>query len=163
MYSSITGAGADETRGGTHSMADQVKRFARAKEEGNKRHGAEWKHQRSVSQQFLDTRRATMQRVAFASSNFEPTRYPRSYLDIASVYDAAYLKGKRVVVTGGNRGLGLEISKAAMARGRRGRRYRRPLDARASGAGPRPQEGIAGRSTTLDARRDIRRAPRNDT
>jgi len=76
MYSSITGAGADETRGGTHSLADQVKRFARAKEEGNKR-----------------------------------------YLDIASVYDAAYLKGKRVVVTGGNRGLGLEISKAAMAAG----------------------------------------------
>ena len=62
----------DETRGGTHSLADQVARFAQAKAEKNER-----------------------------------------YLDIASVYDGAYLKGKRVVVTGGNRGLGLEISKAA--------------------------------------------------
>ena len=62
----------DETRGGTHSLADQVARFAQAKAEKNGR-----------------------------------------YLDIASVYDGAYLKGKRVVVTGGNRGLGLEISKAA--------------------------------------------------
>merc|ERR1719181_1211016 len=62
----------DETRGGTHSLADQVARFAQAKAEKNGR-----------------------------------------YLDIASVYDGAYLQGKRVVVTGGNRGLGLEISKAA--------------------------------------------------
>ncbi|KAH8055554.1 enoyl-(acyl carrier protein) reductase [Aureococcus anophagefferens] len=62
----------DETRGGTHSLADQVARFAQAKAEKNGR-----------------------------------------YLDIASVYDGSYLQGKRVVVTGGNRGLGLEISKAA--------------------------------------------------
>jgi len=67
---------ADETRGGSHSLADQVARFARAKEEKNER-----------------------------------------YLDIASVYDGSFLEGKRVVVTGGNRGLGLEISQAAMAAG----------------------------------------------
>ena len=28
-----------------------------------------------------------------------------SYLDVASVYDGSYLKGKTVLVTGGNRGL----------------------------------------------------------
>jgi len=31
------------------------------------------------------------------------------YLNIASVYDGAFLKGARVLVTGGNRGLGLEL------------------------------------------------------
>jgi len=60
----------DETRGGTHSMADQVARFAKATEENNQR-----------------------------------------FLDINSVYDGGDLSGKRVVVTGGNRGLGLEITK----------------------------------------------------
>ena len=29
------------------------------------------------------------------------------YLDIASVFDGSYLRGKRVLVTGGNQGLGL--------------------------------------------------------
>ena len=70
------GGGFDETRGGTHSLADQVARFAKAKEEKNGR-----------------------------------------YLDIGSVYDPSFLSGKRVCVTGGNRGLGLEISKAAKAGG----------------------------------------------
>eukprot|EP00592_Proboscia_alata_P005307 CAMPEP_0194369072 /NCGR_PEP_ID=MMETSP0174-20130528/17326_1 /TAXON_ID=216777 /ORGANISM="Proboscia alata, Strain PI-D3" /LENGTH=290 /DNA_ID=CAMNT_0039145785 /DNA_START=186 /DNA_END=1058 /DNA_ORIENTATION=- len=60
----------DETRGGTHSMADQVKRFAKAKEDDNRR-----------------------------------------FLDISSVYDGKDLSGKRVLVTGGNRGLGFELSK----------------------------------------------------
>eukprot|EP00543_Licmophora_paradoxa_P008851 CAMPEP_0202459470 /NCGR_PEP_ID=MMETSP1360-20130828/35876_1 /ASSEMBLY_ACC=CAM_ASM_000848 /TAXON_ID=515479 /ORGANISM="Licmophora paradoxa, Strain CCMP2313" /LENGTH=289 /DNA_ID=CAMNT_0049080561 /DNA_START=147 /DNA_END=1016 /DNA_ORIENTATION=- len=60
----------DETRGGTHSLADQVARFSRAKEEKNER-----------------------------------------YLDISSVYNGGDLSGKRVLVTGGNRGLGLEITK----------------------------------------------------
>ena len=55
----------DETRGGTHSIADQVARYAKAKEEKNQR-----------------------------------------YLDIESVYDGGDLSGKRVLVTGGNRGLG---------------------------------------------------------
>jgi NAD(P)-dependent dehydrogenase (short-subunit alcohol dehydrogenase family) len=60
----------DETRGGTHSMADQVARFAKAKEENNQR-----------------------------------------FLDIDSVYNGGDLSGKRVLVTGGNRGLGLAITK----------------------------------------------------
>lgn len=60
----------DETRGGTYTIADQTKRFARAKEEKNER-----------------------------------------YLNIASVFDGGDLSGRRVLVTGGNRGLGLEITK----------------------------------------------------
>ena len=66
----------DETRGGTYSLADQVARFAKAKEENNER-----------------------------------------YLDISSVYDGGDLSGKRVLVTGGNRGLGLEITKELVAIG----------------------------------------------
>jgi len=66
----------DETRGGTYSLADQVKRFAKAKEENNER-----------------------------------------YLDIASAYDGGDLSGKRVLVTGGNRGLGLAITKELVAIG----------------------------------------------
>jgi hypothetical protein len=46
----------------THSLADQVARFERAKTEKNER-----------------------------------------FLNIDSVYDGSYLKGKRVLVTGGNR------------------------------------------------------------
>lgn len=74
--SSTTDNTFDETRGGTHSMADQVKRFARAKEEKNER-----------------------------------------YLNIDSVYNGKELSGRRVVVTGGNRGLGLEITKELVAVG----------------------------------------------
>lgn len=66
----------DETRDGTYSMADQVARFAKAKEENNQR-----------------------------------------YLDIASVFDGGDLSGKRVLVTGGNRGLGLAITKELVAIG----------------------------------------------
>lgn len=66
----------DETRGGTYSLADQVARFAKAKEDKNER-----------------------------------------YLDIASVYNGLELSGKRVLVTGGNRGLGLEITKELVAAG----------------------------------------------
>mmetsp|Transcript_32207 Transcript_32207/g.48968 ORF Transcript_32207/g.48968 Transcript_32207/m.48968 type:complete len:326 (+) Transcript_32207:75-1052(+) len=66
----------DETRGGTYSVADQVARFAKAKEENNKR-----------------------------------------YLDIGSVYDGAELSGKRVIITGGNRGLGFEIAKELVSIG----------------------------------------------
>lgn len=66
----------DETRGGTHSMADQVARFAKAKEENNER-----------------------------------------FLNIESVYNGGDLSGKRVIVTGGNRGLGLETTKELVAIG----------------------------------------------
>lgn len=66
----------DETRGGTHSLADQVKRFAQAKEQKNER-----------------------------------------YLNIESVYNGNEFSGRRVVVTGGNRGLGLEITKELVAVG----------------------------------------------
>lgn len=66
----------DETRGGAYSMADQVARFAKAKEENNQR-----------------------------------------YLDITSVFDGGDLSGKRVLVTGGNRGLGLAITKELVAIG----------------------------------------------
>jgi NAD(P)-dependent dehydrogenase (short-subunit alcohol dehydrogenase family) len=66
----------DETRGGTYSMADQVQRFANAKETNNQR-----------------------------------------YLDIASVYNGGELSGKRILVTGGNRGLGFEITKEAVSNG----------------------------------------------
>ncbi|KAL7491189.1 hypothetical protein ACHAWT_002372 [Skeletonema menzelii] len=66
----------DETRGGTHSMADQPARFAAAKSANNAR-----------------------------------------FLDIESMYDGGDLSGKRVLVTGGNRGLGLEIVKELVAIG----------------------------------------------
>eukprot|EP00956_Cyclotella_meneghiniana_P032318 scaffold88214_cov64-Cyclotella_meneghiniana.AAC.1 len=66
----------DETRGGTYSVADQVARFAKAKEDNNQR-----------------------------------------YLDIESVYDGGDLSGKRVLVTGGARGLGFEIVKELVAIG----------------------------------------------
>ena len=39
------------------------------------------------------------------------------YLDIDTVYDGSYLKGKRVMVTGGNRGLGLAITKELVSQG----------------------------------------------
>ena len=39
------------------------------------------------------------------------------YLDIKSVYDGAYLKGKRVLLTGANRGLGLALATEIAAQG----------------------------------------------
>eukprot|EP00192_Tetraselmis_astigmatica_P013389 CAMPEP_0117651912 /NCGR_PEP_ID=MMETSP0804-20121206/2346_1 /TAXON_ID=1074897 /ORGANISM="Tetraselmis astigmatica, Strain CCMP880" /LENGTH=330 /DNA_ID=CAMNT_0005457923 /DNA_START=138 /DNA_END=1130 /DNA_ORIENTATION=+ len=59
-----------------YTMADQVARFAKAKEENNTR-----------------------------------------VLDIDSVYDPSYLKGKRVLITGGNRGVGLTLVKECVAQG----------------------------------------------
>ena len=61
------------------------------------------------------------------------------YLDIKSVYDGAYLKGKRVLLTGSNRGLGLALAKQISAEGadtceERGR----------CGRPPRPWLGAAG-------------------
>jgi len=75
-----------------YSLADQVARFNRAKEEGNER-----------------------------------------FLNIDSVYDGSYLKGKRVLVTGGNQGLGLAIVKELHSQGAEtivvGRRSSDELDA----------------------------------
>jgi len=59
-----------------YSLADQVARFTRAKEEKNER-----------------------------------------YLNIESVYDGSWLKGKRVLVVGASRGLGLNIVKECVAQG----------------------------------------------
>lgn len=39
------------------------------------------------------------------------------YLDITTVYDGSYLKGKRVAVTGANRGIGLELAKELTEQG----------------------------------------------
>ena len=65
---SVLGAWAFKTPAATrtHSLADQVARFERAKAEGNQR-----------------------------------------FLDIASVYDGSSLSGQRILITGGNKGLGL--------------------------------------------------------
>lgn len=75
-----------------YSKADQVARFAAAKEQGNKR-----------------------------------------FLDIDTVFDGTYLKGKRVLITGGNQGLGLSIVKELSAQGAEtvvvGRRSSPELDA----------------------------------
>uniref|UniRef100_A0A7S2PRN4 Short-chain dehydrogenase n=1 Tax=Leptocylindrus danicus TaxID=163516 RepID=A0A7S2PRN4_9STRA len=58
------------------TIADQPARFAKAKEEGNKR-----------------------------------------VLDIDSMYDPSYLAGKRVAITGANRGIGLALAKECVAHG----------------------------------------------
>jgi D-arabinose 1-dehydrogenase-like Zn-dependent alcohol dehydrogenase len=39
------------------------------------------------------------------------------YLNIASVFDGSYLKGQRVLITGGNQGLGLAITKELVKQG----------------------------------------------
>jgi len=55
------------------------------------------------------------------------------YLDIDTVFDGSYLKGKRVLITGGNQGLGLAITKELVAQGAEtivvGRRSSDELDA----------------------------------
>jgi hypothetical protein len=54
----------------------------------------------------------------------QPARFARAkeqknerYLNIESVYDAEYLKGKRVAITGANRGVGLALAKELTAQG----------------------------------------------
>jgi len=56
------------------------------------------------------------QRARFAQAKEEEDL---RYLAIEKVFDGAYLAGKKVVVTGGNRGLGLEIAKRAKECGAR--------------------------------------------
>lgn len=91
----------------TYSLADQIARFNRAKEERNVR-----------------------------------------YLNIDSVFDGSYLRGKRVLVTGGNQGLGLAIVKELVAQGAEtvvvGRRSSEELDAL-------PVQVITGVDVTDDA------------
>lgn len=48
----------------------------------------------------------------------QPARFAKAkadknqrYLDITTVYDSSFLKGKRVAVTGANRGIGLALAK----------------------------------------------------
>lgn len=54
----------------------------------------------------------------------QPARFAKAkkennkrYLDIESVYDPSFLKGKRVAVTGANRGIGLCLAKELVAAG----------------------------------------------
>lgn len=54
----------------------------------------------------------------------QPARFARAkeqknerYLNIDSVYEGAYLKGKRVAITGANRGIGLALAKELVAQG----------------------------------------------
>jgi hypothetical protein len=54
----------------------------------------------------------------------QPARFARAkeqknerYLNIDSVYDPSYLKGKRVAITGANRGIGLSLAKELVAQG----------------------------------------------
>ena len=49
-----------------------------------------------------------MQVQRFANAKTEKNA---RYLDISTVYDGSYLRGKRVLLTGGNKGLGLAIAK----------------------------------------------------
>jgi len=54
----------------------------------------------------------------------QPARFARAkkennkrYLDIESVYDPSYIKGKRVAITGANRGVGLALATELVAQG----------------------------------------------
>jgi hypothetical protein len=56
----------------------------------------------------------------------QPARFAKAkadknqrFLDIDSFYDPAYLAGKRVAVTGANRGIGLSLAKELTAQVRR--------------------------------------------
>ena len=56
----------------------------------------------------------------------QPARFARAkaqqnqrYLDITSVYNPQYLKGKRVAITGANRGIGLALAQELVAQGGR--------------------------------------------
>lgn len=56
------------------------------------------------------------QAARFAAAKKENNK---RYLDITSVYDGSFLKGKRVAVTGANRGLGLALATEAAEQGAR--------------------------------------------
>ena len=86
------------------------------------------------------------------------------YLDISTVYDGSYLKGKRVLLTGGNRGLGLATVKQLVADGAQvvvvGRQSSPELDALGvaqiiKGIDVTDQAGIAKMAKSLDAPIDV--------
>ena len=140
LMASASGAPEDETRGGTASLADQVARARTRVRKGLRarveRDGSVLRREsflrcaaaevavpnrlaasrREVEREHALRRRErghtlTPKNTQFAQAQKEDNR---RYLDIASVFDGSSLKGKRVAITGGSRGLGLEIAKAAM-------------------------------------------------
>ena len=136
LMASASGAPEDETRGGTASLADQVARARTRVRKGLRarveRDGSVLRRNRRADERESTTRLAASRREverALAPTTRERghtltpknTQFAqaqkddnRRYLDIASVFDGSSLKGKRVAITGGSRGLGLEIAKAAM-------------------------------------------------
>lgn len=68
--------------------------------------------------EFDETRGGTYS-IADQTTRFSKAKEDKNerYLDITSVYDGGDLSGKRVLVTGGNRGLGLELTKELVAIG----------------------------------------------
>ena len=65
------------------------------------------------------TRQATEYSIADQQARFAAAkeRKDERYLTIEKVYDGSYLEGQKVIVTGGNRGLGFEITKRAKESG----------------------------------------------
>ena len=137
LMASASGAPEDETRGGNASLADQVARArtrvrkglrARVERDGSVLRGesnlALRCGERSPRRRARGTTRESilLPRVAARGLTYNPASQfaqaqkddNRRYLDIASIFDGSSLKGKRVAITGGSRGLGLEIAKAAM-------------------------------------------------
>ena len=62
---------------------------------------------------------ATQYSIADQEARFAKAKKENNtrYLDIDSVFDGSFLKGKRVAITGANRGLGLELAKAVASAG----------------------------------------------
>lgn len=54
------------------------------------------------------------QKARFAAAKKDDNK---RYLDITTVYDGSFLKGKRIAVTGANRGLGLALATEAAEHG----------------------------------------------
>ena len=57
--------------------------------------------------------------IADQVARFERAKAEKNerYLNIASVFDGSYLKGQRVLITGGNQGLGLALTKELVKQG----------------------------------------------